>query len=572
MEEEEEAQKQAKLPIFLQWLQVNGAELRGCNIKSCGSNKGFGVFCSDKSIEQQRVVFVVPLDLAITPMRVLEDPTLGPKCRAMFEEGDVDDRLLMMLFLAVERVRKNSSWKPYLDMLPTTFGNPLWFTDDELSELKGTTLYRATKLQKKGLQALFDDKVKHLVTELLHLDGELERVLCFEDFLWANSIFWTRALSIPFPHSYVFPQVVGEQENLSLSRNGDPLDQVSGELLSNGEDEKGRQSFVEERRAAVANSTSTHEDTVWVEGLVPGIDFCNHDLKAAATWEVDGTGSATGVSSSMYLLSAEQSILQADSEICISYGNKGNEELLYLYGFVINNNPDDYLMVHYPIEALQNVPFADSKARLLELQKVEMRCLLPKSLLDHGFFSVSPQQDCEHNKSSESSVGHFCNYSWSGQRKAPSYLNKLVFPENFLTALRTIAMQEHELLQVSSMLGELVESREDEQPSDTEVQAAVWEACGDAGALQLLVDLLSMKMMELEEGSGTEASDTELLEKAIVMEISECPSKNTDASGKECLSRNKWSCIVYRRGQKLLTHLFLKEAEHALQLSLSEEL
>lgn len=165
MEEEEEAQKQAKLHIFLQWLQVqtpllflqnpktlhlltiahmqvNGAELRGCNIKSCGSNKGFGVFCSDKSIEQQRtsitfsfislaivsdfvcdfyfpwrllgVVFVVPLDLAITPMRVLEDPTLGPKCRAMFEEGDVDDRLLMMLFLAVERVRKNSSWKPYV--------------------------------------------------------------------------------------------------------------------------------------------------------------------------------------------------------------------------------------------------------------------------------------------------------------------------------------------------------------------------------------------------------------------------------------------------------------------------
>jgi hypothetical protein len=37
----------------------------------------------------------------------------------------------------------------YLDMLPTTFGNPLWFTDDELLELKGTTLYQATELQVK---------------------------------------------------------------------------------------------------------------------------------------------------------------------------------------------------------------------------------------------------------------------------------------------------------------------------------------------------------------------------------------------------------------------------------------
>jgi hypothetical protein len=37
----------------------------------------------------------------------------------------------------------------YLDMLPTTFRNPLWFTDDELLELKGTTLYQATELQVK---------------------------------------------------------------------------------------------------------------------------------------------------------------------------------------------------------------------------------------------------------------------------------------------------------------------------------------------------------------------------------------------------------------------------------------
>lgn len=40
----------------------------------------------------------------------------------------------------------------------------------------------------------------------------------------------------------------------------------------------GRQAFVEEKRTDVANSTSTHEDTVWVEGLVPGIDFCNHGM------------------------------------------------------------------------------------------------------------------------------------------------------------------------------------------------------------------------------------------------------------------------------------------------------
>ncbi|PON85193.1 hypothetical protein TorRG33x02_190370 [Trema orientale] len=75
----------------------------------------------------------------------------------------------------------------------------------------------------------------------------------------------------------------------------------------------------------------------------------------------------------------------------------------------------------------------------------------------------------------------------------PSYLDKLVFPENFLSALRTIAMQEDEPFKVSTLLEELVGSGGERQPTDTEVRAAVWEACGDSGALQLLIDLLNTK-------------------------------------------------------------------------------
>ncbi|PON79352.1 hypothetical protein PanWU01x14_010870 [Parasponia andersonii] len=124
--------------VLVVLIQVNGVELRGCKIKRCDSNKGFGIFLANDVSD------------AITPMRVLQDPLIGSECRGMFEEGEVDDRFLMILLLTVERLRKNSSWKPYLDMLPTSFGNPLWFSDDELLELKGTTLYRATELQVSG--------------------------------------------------------------------------------------------------------------------------------------------------------------------------------------------------------------------------------------------------------------------------------------------------------------------------------------------------------------------------------------------------------------------------------------
>ncbi|KAL9435020.1 hypothetical protein AB3S75_021310 [Citrus x aurantiifolia] len=572
-----EISTEAKLEPFLQWLQVNKVELRGCKIKYSDESKGFGIFSSNEFSDG--VLLVVPLDLAITPMRVLQDPLIGPECRAMFEEGEVDDRFLMILFLTVERLRKNSSWKPYLDMLPTTFGNPLWFTDDELLELKGTTLYRATELQKQNLLTLYDDKVKDLVKKLLVLDGDSESEVSFEDFLWANSIFWTRALNIPLPHSYVFPQ---NQEDLNKCDSINNSAELSndhnsrGELINGLNDIKNEDQRVNSQvNGATSTLTSTQGETLWVEGLVPGIDFCNHDLKAAATWEVDGTGLITGVPFSMYLLSVERSSFQSEKEISISYGNKGNEELLYLYGFVIDNNPDDYLMIHYPAEAIHSIPLSDSKAVLLEEQKAQLRCLLPKSLLEHGFFAAGHPKDGSNDNKWE--VDRISSFSWSGQRRMPSYLNKLVFPENFLTALRTIAMHEDEISKVSSLLEELVGSGGERQPSDAEVRAAVWEACGDSGALQLLVDLLQAKLTDLEESSGTEDYDSELLLKSCITESqgqhASCEnnsSEETNGWTQHKMSRKTWSSIVYRRGQKELARLFLKEAEHALQLALTE--
>lgn len=88
----------------------------------------------------------------------------------------------------------------------------------------------------------------------------------------------------------------------------------------------------------------------------------------------------------------------------------------------------------------------------LYLQKAETRCLLPKTLLDNGFFPIGIKKGGENDKCK---MNLACNYSWSGQRKTPSYAHKLVFPEKFMTALRTIAMQENEIYKVSSMLEEV---------------------------------------------------------------------------------------------------------------------
>jgi hypothetical protein len=111
-----------------------------------------------------------------------------------------------------------------------------------------------------------------------------------------------------------------------------------------------------------------------------------------------------------------------------------------------------FIQVHYPVEAIPSIPFSDSKGQLLEAQNAQLRCLLPKSVLNHGFF---PRTTSVIRESDEKETVRSCNFSWSGKRKMPTYMNKLVFPEDFMTGLRTIAMQEEEIYKVSAMLEEV---------------------------------------------------------------------------------------------------------------------
>ncbi|CAK8560035.1 unnamed protein product [Lathyrus sativus] len=246
-------------------------------------------------------------------------------------------------------------------MLPTTFGNTLWFSEEELRELRGTNLYRATELQKKSLLNLYETKVKDLVMKLLNLDGDSEIEVCFEDFLWANSVFWSRALNIPMPRSYVFPEMQDVHQSCTPEA-----------------DEKGSEATKSDDLTKETTHSTVHGETVWVEGLVPGIDFCNHDLKPIATWEVDGIGLTTGVPVSMYLLSAAQSPLQIDREISISYGNKGmrNFYICMALSLMVTQMTISWFIIHQ--KQLILFLFPSLKASFLKCRRLKCDVFYPK--------------------------------------------------------------------------------------------------------------------------------------------------------------------------------------------------
>jgi hypothetical protein len=109
------------------------------------------------------------------------------------------------------------------------------------------------------------------------------------------------------------------------------------------------------------------------EGLVPGLDFANHAPlgRSKARWQVDEQAN------SVKLLGVPS---KRNSEITISYGDKSNEELMFMYGFAIRDNPDDKLMVPPPLPADTSQWDASASKRMNLVQQAgeDARSFLPR--------------------------------------------------------------------------------------------------------------------------------------------------------------------------------------------------
>jgi hypothetical protein len=87
-----------------------------------------------------------PLSKALTPQHALDHPQHGKLLRELHGAGVIDDRAAVVLLLLTERLLgRRSDLQPWLSLLPTSFGTPLYWEEEELGWLKGTTLHRAVE-------------------------------------------------------------------------------------------------------------------------------------------------------------------------------------------------------------------------------------------------------------------------------------------------------------------------------------------------------------------------------------------------------------------------------------------
>ena len=131
------------------------------------------------------------------------------------------------------------------------------------------------------------------------------------------------------------------------------------------------------RAVALPLSETSQDETI--TSLVPGLDMANHSPARNCFWQV--TGSLLDGSASIELKALRR--LQAGEELCLTYGRDGNDALLFKYGFVDDNNPNDVCTLPCPLEHVDN-------SRLQSLQ-VRSRCWVVRPVPPSSMCSLSWQ-------------------------------------------------------------------------------------------------------------------------------------------------------------------------------------
>lgn len=236
----------------------------------------------------------------------------------MSEYAAIALQLIYEKFVAKE----DSFWAPYIAVLPSTdeIGASFAWDRQELDTLlAGSPLRNMSYYLQDQIKAEFTNIQETIMSKFP--DTFPEDAFVYENYVWAYSVLFSRAVRLDFP---------------------DDLDA---------------------------------EDIV---ALVPYIDLINHNPNSESRIRgVSEGASIPGVSEPerSVVVRADRYINKYE-QIYISYGRKSNAQLLMLYGFSMERNTQDFVTFSTG-QLLEDSPFAEVKKRILEELEVPKEGVFP---------------------------------------------------------------------------------------------------------------------------------------------------------------------------------------------------
>jgi hypothetical protein len=327
------------LEAFHTWLLARGAEMDGVKVApSADPTSGLALIATQSPSPWPRVLrpstwlrtpgcvlATFPLESALTVNTCCLHPVVGPLLSRWLADDTISEREAVQLFLLVQRARgTGSEYAPYVSLLSTP-SSPLCWTAAELDWLRGTTLWEAVRAQQRQCALTWQKRMVPLAKQALALYGVPPSRVSEDDWRWAVSVFWSRALIFPEPGAST-------------------------------------QSFA--------------------EGIVPGLDMANHGgARANGSWAVERDDSARRWAFVIRDSPWRSRGLTPGTEVVINYGNdRPSEEMLFVYGFLDDHrvNPADSLLVT-PVLLDPDDEVTSRRNWLLVHAGLEPRAFLPAS-------------------------------------------------------------------------------------------------------------------------------------------------------------------------------------------------
>ncbi|KAG0236206.1 hypothetical protein B0O80DRAFT_446811 [Mortierella sp. GBAus27b] len=344
------------LDEFRAWAKEHGVASRMAPHESKGM--GTGLFFNldqdehDMDNLQQGELLFVPQSLFLSRSRILQMHC--PHLQTAFKiigQDNITERVAFILFLLYERLALEhrecfkvasskgvpletapcspSSFAPYVAMLPDVC-TPVTL-DPGLTRgyLAGTLLLDSVCAKRSQLESEFE-----LLSGNLGVFESWPVRPSLDNFVWADATFWSRALSF------------GTQ------------------WAQSSEDEKPAHIPVDDMH------------------MVPYLDFANHAGKPNIRWHVDKDGLRVWAMEALVDVVDDQDHSRNHGpEVYLSYGNKSNMELLFMYGFTLQNNPMQKLTLAMPMD--EDDPYYMPKAHTLMRLGIPPRVTLYLDK-DHG--------------------------------------------------------------------------------------------------------------------------------------------------------------------------------------------
>lgn len=244
---------------------------------------GYGLFATeDFSPDSAEPMVTIPSNLIVTASKALQ--YLKEHNRPQYDEledlpknNKTIERYCILLFLICEKnAATPSSWRYYIDILPSL--DTLKSTHAFFYKDEEMQLLEGTSLHKSIMErrSTIAKQLKQLTTLVPSASN-----VSLDDWQWADMVFWTRVVSI---------------KSQKQPKDEDPS-KISPDYA-----------------------------------MVPLLDFANHSLTPNLRWELDDEGN--------FQLLAHNEGGSAGEQLHFSYGDKSNQELLFLHGFCIPNNPN----------------------------------------------------------------------------------------------------------------------------------------------------------------------------------------------------------------------------------------